>query len=256
MKQKVRFVNTDKTQYYNTLKARVDQYFLDNNIPQQANVTMMFKTIVMLSLYFLPLTLIYMNILGVWGMWLCSATMGLGLAGIGMSVMHDANHDAYTTYPVLNKIIAFSLTLVGGDNRNWKTQHNVLHHTYTNVHGLDRDIDDKAIMRFSPAGKYKKVQRLQVFYVFVFYSILTLYWTTAKDFIQYVEFNKGGHHRDSKSQKIFNLLKLIFCIYDCIAGHNSSYTFCRCVNRLLNPAYNCRTGIEHRIPVSSCGRGS
>lgn len=210
MKAKIKFTNKDKTQFYSVLKQRVDNYFVENNISQHANASMVFKTFVMLSLYFVPLAVIYTQSTGYLGMWICSAIMGLGLAGIGMSVMHDANHDAYSANPTINKIIAFSLTIVGGDNRNWKTQHNVLHHTYTNIHHHDRDIDDKVIMRFSPAGKYKAIQRFQVVYVFFFYAIMSLYWTTAKDLVQYFEFNKGGQHRDSNKQKVFSLLKILF----------------------------------------------
>jgi linoleoyl-CoA desaturase len=210
MKTKIKFTNKDKTQFFSVLKQRVDNYFIENNISQHANATMVFKTIVMLSLYFVPLTIIYSQSTGLMGMWLCSAVMGLGLAGIGMSVMHDANHDAYSANPTINKLIAFSLTIVGGDNRNWKTQHNVLHHTYTNIHEHDRDIDNKVIMRFSPAGKHRGIQRFQVIYVFFFYAIMSLYWTTAKDIVQFVEFNKGGQHRDSRSQKIISLLGIIF----------------------------------------------
>ncbi|MDQ3048813.1 MAG: acyl-CoA desaturase [Bacteroidota bacterium] len=210
MKQKIKFINKDKTQFYNTLKTRVDNYFTENNISQHANANMVFKTIVMLSLYFIPVALIYSQTLGVWGLWACSAVMGLGLAGIGMSVMHDANHDAYSANPTINKLIAMSLTFVGGDNRNWKTQHNILHHTYTNIYEHDRDIDNKVIMRFSPAGDYKPIQRFQVIYVFFFYSIMSLYWIMAKDIVQYIQFNKEGQHRDSTAQKALTLARIIF----------------------------------------------
>jgi linoleoyl-CoA desaturase len=211
MKQKVKFINKDKTQFYGTLKQRVDNYFIENNLSQHANAAMVFKTVVMLSLYFVPLALIYTQVVGIWGMWACSAIMGLGLAGIGMSVMHDANHDAYTSSPRLNSIIALSLTLVGGNNRNWKTQHNVLHHTYTNIYQHDHDIDSKAgVLRFSPAGEHKSVQRFQVIYVFFFYAIMTLYWCTSKDIIQFIRFSKDGTHRDSPTQKAITFAKLIF----------------------------------------------
>ena len=208
-KLKIKFINKDKTQFYSTLKARVDNYFTENNLSQHANINMVIKTIVMLSLYFVPYTLLWTQGFGLLGFWLCSCVMGLGLAGIGMSVMHDANHDAYSANPTINKLVAHSLTLVGGDNRNWRTQHNVLHHTYTNIHEHDRDIDNKVIMRFSPAGKYKKVQRFQVVYVFFFYAIMSLYWTTAKDFVQFVQFNQEGQHRDSGFRKFITLMGLI-----------------------------------------------
>src|SRR6218665_247928 len=207
---KIRFTNKDKTQFFNILKQRVDNYFIENNISQHANALMVFKTVFMLSLYFVPYALVMTNTLDVWGVWLCYIIMGFGLAGIGMSVMHDANHGAYSSRPFINQMISLSLTLVGGDNKNWKTQHNILHHTYTNIHGHDRDIDNKVIMRFCPAGKYRKVQRFQVFYVFVFYSVMTLYWTVAKDFIQYSQFIKEGHNRENKKDQAITLLKLIF----------------------------------------------
>lgn len=209
MKQKIKFVNKDKTQFFNTLKERVDNYFIENNISQHANATMVFKTIFMLSLYFIPYALIMTQGYSLLGMWLCALVMGLGLAGIGMSVMHDANHGAYSSSAAINKFLSLSLTIVGGDNKNWKTQHNVLHHTYTNIYEHDRDIDNKVIMRFSPAGEYKKIQKFQIFYVFIFYSIMSLYWTTAKDFVQYFQFIKEGHNRESKPDRIKSLLNII-----------------------------------------------
>lgn len=209
MKPKIKFSNKNKTQFFSTLKERVDNYFVENNISQYANGTMVFKTVVMLSLYFVPYILIMTQGYSLLGMWLCSLVMGLGLAGIGMSVMHDANHGAYSSSMFINKLLSFSLTIVGGDNKNWKTQHNILHHTYTNIHEYDRDIDNKVIMRFAPAGKYRKVQKFQVFYVFVFYSIMSLYWTTAKDFVQYFDFIKQGLNRESKGKRILTLLTII-----------------------------------------------
>ena len=209
MKQKIKFTNKDKTQFFNTLKKRVDNYFIENNISQYANATMVFKTIFMLSLYFVPYTLIMTQGYSLLGMWLCSLVMGLGLAGIGMSVMHDANHGAYSSNATINKFLSLSLSIVGGDNKNWKTQHNVLHHTYTNIYKHDRDIDNKVIMRFSPVGDYKKIQKFQIVYVFLFYSIMSLYWTTVKDFIQYFQFIREGHNRESKADRVKTLLNII-----------------------------------------------
>jgi len=207
--KKIRFVNRDKSQFFTVLKERVDNYFTENNISPYANRTMVFKTIFMLSLYFVPYALIMSNSLNLAMFYVCWALMGFGLAGIGMSVMHDANHGAYSEKPFINKMLGLTLTLVGGDTNNWKTQHNILHHTYTNIHGHDRDIDNKVMMRFCPAGKYSKIQRFQVFYVFVFYSIMTLYWTTVKDFIQHFEFIRQGHNRESKKERGIALFKII-----------------------------------------------
>ena len=208
--KKIRFVSRDKSQFFAVLKERVDNYFTENNISPYANKTMVFKTIFMLSLYFVPYALIMSNFMNLAGFYICWALMGFGLAGIGMSVMHDANHGAYSENAFINKMLGLTLTFVGGDTGNWKTQHNILHHTYTNIHGHDRDIDNKVIMRFCPAGKYKKIQRFQVFYVFVFYSIMTLYWTTIKDFLQHFELIRQGHNRENRKERNLALMKIIF----------------------------------------------
>src|SRR3569832_558754 len=118
MKKKVKFVNKDKTKFFDTLKERVDQYFIENNISPHANGTMIFKTIFMLCLYFVPYAWIMTGSLGLLGMWICNIVMGLGLAGIGMCVMHDSNHGAYSSNPLINKIVSVSLLLVGGDDKN------------------------------------------------------------------------------------------------------------------------------------------
>ena len=41
--------------------------------------------------------------------------MGLGLAGIGLNVMHDANHDAYSDKKWVNLRVGRVLDLVGGN---------------------------------------------------------------------------------------------------------------------------------------------
>lgn len=210
MKAKIKFTNKDKTQFFNILKQRVDNYFIENNISQHANATMVFKTIFMIALYFIPYALIVTQIATGWGFWLCWATIGLGLAGIGMSVMHDANHGAYSASNNVNKFVATILNVVGGDCNNWKIQHNNLHHTYTNIQGHDEDINDKVGMRFSPNGKYHKAQRFQVFYVFFFYSLMTLYWTTAKDYDQFYRYGKLGHDRSKGKERIKNFLIILW----------------------------------------------
>lgn len=192
MEHHVKFINSDHTRFFQVLRQRVDQYFSSNGISPHANAAMVFKTFFMLTLYFLPYALIISSTATGWGFWMCWALMGFGLAGIGMSVMHDANHKAYSSSELVNNLVGHTINLVGGDAKNWKAQHNILHHTYTNIHSLDEDIDNKLIMRFSPAGRYKWIQRYQFLYAFVLYSIMTLYWALLKDLVQHFRYTKKG----------------------------------------------------------------
>ena len=103
--------------------------------------------------------------------------MGVGMSGVGTSVMHDAVHGAYSKNKFVNKIIGQSIVLLGGYYYNWELQHNVLHHSYTNIDGLDEDIDSGTLFRFSPNQEHKKHHRLQYLYCWPLYSLMTIEWS-------------------------------------------------------------------------------
>jgi linoleoyl-CoA desaturase len=209
LKGQVKFVNRDKNKFFGTLKKRVDQYFLDRGLSKYANPTLVVKTIVLLSLYILPfaaLLFLQPSLPVALLLWL---VMGVAVAGLGMSVMHDACHGAYSSNKIWNWIMAHVLNLLGGSTSNWKLQHNILHHTYTNVTHMDEDIDDKLMLRFSPHTAVKKVHRFQWIYSFLFYGLTTLYWVTAKDFIQFHKFRNNGVNANSAAENRIMMAKLI-----------------------------------------------
>jgi linoleoyl-CoA desaturase len=93
----------------------------------------------------------------------CYFLMGFAIAGIGMAVMHDANHGAYSSNQTINEYVGYLLNLVGGSAENWKIQHNILHHTYTNIEGLDADITTFPMLRFSPFAKRRACIAFSIF---------------------------------------------------------------------------------------------
>lgn len=189
----VKFETKKNAEFFTTLRQRVNAYFEDNNISRTGNSKMVIKTISMFVILFVPYFLILSNTLPLWGMWLMTIIMGIGSAGIGFSVMHDANHGAYTRNKVLNEIIGtLSINVVGGSAFTWKMQHNFLHHTYTNIYELDEDIDDKPILRLSPHGKLLKIHRYQHIYATFLYTLATVLWANKKDFGQLRRYNKAG----------------------------------------------------------------
>lgn len=181
----VRFSNRNQSDFTRTLRKRVDTYFREHQIARQANTAMKVKTVVLLTAYIAPFVMLFVLdgsfFLGL-GLW---AIMGIAKAGIGMAVMHDANHGAYSKNQKVNTLIGHFLNLLGGAVINWKFQHNVLHHTYTNIAGKDNDIDGAGTLRFHPHGEHEKYHKHQWFYAFFLYGVLTLFWAAAKDFIQY-----------------------------------------------------------------------
>ncbi len=205
-----RFIPINKTAFFPTLQKRVNDYFKDNNITRHANSEMIFKTVVLIAAFVIPVLIVNLVQIPGGAVIFLYSVMGFALAGIGMSVMHDANHGAYSPKQKVNRWLGYSLNMIGGMVFNWKLQHNVLHHTYTNIHGMDDDIADKLVLRFSPHSEPKKMHRFQFIYVFFFYSILTLYWVLAKDFVQYIQYRKRGVNRFSDKENLKYLWSMVF----------------------------------------------
>ena len=153
---------------------------------------MILKSIVMLSMFFLPYALLYIINFNFFTYLLMWVVMGFGMAGIGMSVMHDANHGSYSKSKTVNLIMGYLIHFIGGSATNWKLQHNVLHHSYTNISGMDEDIDLDPLMRFSPDQKRKKFHRFQHIYAWVLYGFMTISWALDKDFQQLFRYKRKG----------------------------------------------------------------
>jgi len=92
----IRFATT-RRDFSSLLNLRVNEYFKDNALSKHANLEMIIKTVFMFSLYFVPYALLMSGIISSgWLAVVCVVLMSLGLAGIGLAVMHDANHGAYS----------------------------------------------------------------------------------------------------------------------------------------------------------------
>ena len=178
------FLKSSNQGFYKTLNTRVTAYFSEKKLTKHANPGMVFKSFFMLSLYFSPIviSLFLSNTFLFIGLW-CIA--GIGMAGIGLAVMHDANHGAYSNNKNINKLMGGVMWLIGGNSTNWRIQHNLLHHTFTNIDGYDEDIDPPvSFLRFSPFSSWKPIHKYQHLYVWFFYSLMTMMWFLTKDYKQ------------------------------------------------------------------------
>jgi len=190
----VRFAPHNSEGFYDTLKKNIESFIAENKINIYGNAAMRWKTIAMLSLFFVP----YIFIVGglasssywlFYGLWFL---MGAGMVGIGCSVHHDSNHGSYSKNKNVNKIVGDLVNLVGGYDVTWRIQHNILHHTYTNIAGLDEDIEAGLLLRFSPHNKRLFIHRFQYLYAWILYGLLTLQWVTYKDYRLLVLYNRKG----------------------------------------------------------------
>ncbi|MFM2254544.1 MAG: hypothetical protein RLZZ47_33 [Bacteroidota bacterium] len=189
---RVVFNQQQQPEFFQLVTKRVNDYFQENGKSRYANLGMKLKSVIILLLYFIPLCyLIFGDVTGLamqYGLW---ALAGLGMVGIGLTIMHDANHGAYSSKKWINNMMGGTLNLVGAYNINWKIQHNVFHHTYTNILGQDEDIR-KTIIRFTPKHPYKAMHRFQWLYTSLLYMIFPFVWILSKDFEQYSRYSKQG----------------------------------------------------------------
>ena len=199
MQSPIRFSSAN-AEFYPTLTQRVNEYFKHKNLSRNGNGEMFIKTTIMFLLYCIPYVLmITAAVTNIWWMLALCGVMGVAIGGIGLSVMHDANHGAYSSKPWINNLLGFSLNVVGGNAFNWKVQHNVLHHTYTNIHDVDEDISPRGVLRLSPHGEWKSFHRFQHWYAWFFYGLMTLVWVLVKDYVRIQKYERDGLVRKQKT---------------------------------------------------------
>ena len=204
----IKFISVERSHFFPTLKKRVDDFFVQQGLSKYGGKRLFIKTAVLFAAYLLP----YMLLLLWTPMFSVSLLlwfiMGLGMAGLGMSVMHDANHGAYSSNKSMNWIMAHVLNIMGGSTQNWKMQHNILHHTFTNITNMDDDIGSKPGLRLSPHTSVSGIHRYQWMYAFLLYGISTLYWVTAKDFLQFFRYRRRQVSGAKNTSPLLALLKL------------------------------------------------
>jgi Fatty acid desaturase len=150
---KVSFSNNGQL-FYTTLKKAVDQYFSENKIKKTGDWRLYIKALIFLPLavamYFFILYGTYSAFAGI----MLSIGFGLVLSFIAFNVMHDANHGSFSTRKWVNEMMGYTMNILGSDAYIWKMKHNILHHTYTNVDGLDDDMSKSPILRMSPTQRW------------------------------------------------------------------------------------------------------
>jgi len=197
------FSKQDSLKFFRTLNSRVNSYFKDNNIQRTGNWKLHLKAVILFTVFLTPYFLILTLQMPFWVMLLLSVVIGIGMAGIGMNVMHDGNHGSYSNKSWINKIMGGTIYVLAGNVYNWQVQHNVLHHTYTNIHGHDEDLDAGRIIRFTQEAEWHRFHKFQHYYSVFLYGLLTFNWALTTDFKQMRSYLKRKlSYGEAKSPKI------------------------------------------------------
>lgn len=187
-----KFKNVRGTDFHKELKRRVNNYFTENNKKSTGDFSLYFKAILFWVLY----VALYIHVVfftpGTW--WALSECLVMGglTAGIGFNVMHDGGHGSFSESPFWNKIAAFSVNALGASAIMWNNKHNIIHHTYTNIAGVDDDIEIKPMLRMCESQKKYKIHRFQHIYVWLLYTQLLVIWVFATDYTKYFRKKVGS----------------------------------------------------------------
>ena len=204
----IRFISKDRTLFAATLRKNVNTYFKEKDLSMKGNGVIAIKFAIFFTLYVAPFILILTFQMNAWTALLLSVLAGIGMSGTGMSVMHDASHGSLSEKKWINKLMGASMYTFGGSTFNWNMQHNVMHHTFTNILGFDEDIEERAVIRLCKHVPATKLHRYQHIYALFLYGFMTLSLVT-KDFRQLRNYNKLGITKQQHANPVHEFLKLI-----------------------------------------------
>jgi linoleoyl-CoA desaturase len=171
----------DGNTFLTEVRAAVERHFAQQGMSPRATPGMVLKTVLLLSMTVVPYLLILTGAVPPVAMLPLAVVLGFGIAGIGFAVAHDALHGSYTDHPRVNAAIGASMDLIGGSSYLWRLTHNVIHHTYTNIHGTDEDLAVSPLLRLSPHAPRRWFHRWQHWYALALYALTTIFWVFIKD---------------------------------------------------------------------------
>jgi linoleoyl-CoA desaturase len=206
--------NNQKNLFFRSLKDKVDQYFTSNNLNPSGGWRIFTKGILLVVTAIVMYgTLIFFSPGIVISILLC-CLLGLNLAAIGFNIMHEGGHQSFSKYAWLNKASSYFLNVLGGNSYYWKIKHNINHHTFTNVEGMDSDINIRPFMRLHEGQPKHWLHQFQHIYFVIFYGLAYLSWVFMDDFTKYFSGNISATHTHQKlsfkEHMIFWITKIFY----------------------------------------------
>ncbi len=182
---KVTFKGLEHRDFFRELRASIDEYFTSKGIKKTGNSKLFTKAIIVTLAG--PLLYMFGLLQGYHIAWsyLAFAILGIFHSLAGFNIMHDACHGSFSSNAHVNKWVGNIMSFMGSHAFIWKTKHNVIHHTYTNIDEVDDDIAKWPIMRMSPTQQRLKRHRFQSVYMFFLYAISSIYWIYINDFAKF-----------------------------------------------------------------------
>lgn len=171
--------------FHAELKKRTSDYFKQVGKAQTGNIKLFVKAVVLIAaLFSLYVHLVFFTPPAVWAI-AESILLGCVVAAIGFNVMHDGAHGSFSRYKWVNDIASNIANFLGASQHMWKSKHNIIHHTYTNIHGVDDDIEARPLLRLCDEQDHYKIHKFQHVYFPAAYSLLYIWWIFVTDYKKY-----------------------------------------------------------------------
>lgn len=183
MQEKLKFSSTESPSFFPEVRRRVQDYFNETGLTQNANPAMIGKTVFILVLFVITFGLIMSGLLPGWLCFLMAGIHGFTAALVGLNITHDAIHGSFSKSNTVNRYLGRLLCVIGANDYLWRVKHNKIHHTYTNIPGHDDDLNQPKILRLSPDQPLWFIHRFQSFYAFFVYPMASISWIFIRDFV-------------------------------------------------------------------------
>lgn len=182
-RQSVKFKASVPTDFYPEVKRRVDAYFAGKS--KQGDYRLWGKTLFLLTLNAVIYFTILSNAFSFGGVILLYTLLGIVTSLICINVTHDTLHGAFFKSKKNNHLFGYLFDAYGFSSYIWNVSHNLEHHTYTNIAGLDHDIDKMIWLRLAPTDGYYSFHRFQHIYALPLYTMTSLNWAYYSDIIYF-----------------------------------------------------------------------
>jgi linoleoyl-CoA desaturase len=174
-----------KQSLHTELRKRVQTYFDSKGIASTGTPQLFTKALFLLITF----VAVYVHVVFFTPPWYIAILdcflLGGFVAAIGFNVMHDGSHGSFSKNSTINNLAGLSMNLLGANNFMWHMKHVVIHHTFTNVDGIDDDIDAGILLRMAPTQKRYKMHKFQHIYFWFLYSLLYVFWVFFTDYKKY-----------------------------------------------------------------------
>jgi linoleoyl-CoA desaturase len=203
--KKIKF-QKDSKGFHKAVTKAVDEYFTSIDKTDKATGFIYFKTFFFLTFLIGSYCGILFGGFDLWVNNLLWIVLGLSSVFLAVNCGHDAIHEAYSDKSWVNKLMSNSYNMLGANAYLWSITHNIVHHTYTNIEGIDEDIESVPMARITPGQQWRAIQKYQHIWIFFLYPFGTLSWVFRKDYKKFFQKRIGNYeNKNHPPVEYFNL---------------------------------------------------